>query len=200
MWIRRIKQFGVNTRHWKQSWLRVSGGSGSPYLCYRTRTEQQRQIRNEDLQIELEYFSEDYDEEREMEPRPEPRTKATLTLRLRSPGVRRQRERVVRFEDAPNREGNRRGRNAEGTRISNPLLGRLLLYKEGGTSKWDRFSPYRGSNHGLLLSLLKSPKEILATEKATRSFEPPPKIFRSKRTRDMSKYCYFQEDYGHGYQ
>ncbi|GKA18803.1 hypothetical protein Tco_0698718 [Tanacetum coccineum] len=77
--------------------------------------EQQRQIRNEDLQIELEYFSEDYDEEREMEPRPEPRTKATLTLRLRSPGVRRQRERVVRFEDAPNREGNRRGRNAEGS-------------------------------------------------------------------------------------
>ncbi|GJW18500.1 hypothetical protein Tco_0025936 [Tanacetum coccineum] len=75
--------------------------------------ERRRQIRNEDLLIELEYFSEDYDEEREIEPRPEPRTKATLTLRLRSPGVRRQRERVVRFEDAPNREGNRRGRNAQ---------------------------------------------------------------------------------------
>ncbi|GKD95152.1 hypothetical protein Tco_1374989 [Tanacetum coccineum] len=43
---------------------------------------------------------------------------ATPTLRLRSLGVRRQRERVVGFEDAPNREGNRRGRNAEGFRPS----------------------------------------------------------------------------------
>ncbi|GKE77454.1 hypothetical protein Tco_1543574 [Tanacetum coccineum] len=80
--------------------------------------ERRRQIRNEDLRTELEYFSEDYDEEREMEPRPEPRREATPTLRLRSPGVRRQRERVVGFEDAPNREGNRRGRNAEGIRPS----------------------------------------------------------------------------------
>ncbi|GJZ61536.1 hypothetical protein Tco_0617673, partial [Tanacetum coccineum] len=54
----------------------------------------------------------DYDEEREMEPRPEPRREATPTLRLRSPVVRKQRERVMGFEDAPNREGNKRGRNA----------------------------------------------------------------------------------------
>ncbi|GJR25030.1 reverse transcriptase domain-containing protein [Tanacetum coccineum] len=40
----------------------------------------------------------------------------------------------------------------------------------------DRFSPYRGPNHGLLPNLSKSPKEILATEKAARSFEPPLKI------------------------
>ncbi|GJR70125.1 reverse transcriptase domain-containing protein [Tanacetum coccineum] len=80
--------------------------------------ERRRQIRNEDLRSELEYFSEDYDEEREMEPRPEPNWEATLTLRLRSPMVRRQRERVVGFEEAPNREGSRRGRNAEGIRPS----------------------------------------------------------------------------------
>ncbi|GKA68078.1 hypothetical protein Tco_0767995 [Tanacetum coccineum] len=80
--------------------------------------EQRRQIRNEDLRTKLEYFSKDYDEEREMEPMPEPRREATLTLRLRSPRVRRQRERVVGFEDAPNREGNRRGRNVEGIRPS----------------------------------------------------------------------------------
>ncbi|GJV25023.1 hypothetical protein Tco_1377718 [Tanacetum coccineum] len=60
--------------------------------------------------------SEDYDEEREMEPRPEPRMEATPTLWLRSPGIRRQRERVVGFKDAPNREENRRGRNVEGIR------------------------------------------------------------------------------------
>nr|GEX19891.1 reverse transcriptase domain-containing protein [Tanacetum cinerariifolium] len=60
--------------------------------------ESQRHIRNEDLRTEFEYFSEDYDEEREMEPRLEPRREATLTLWLRSHGVRRQQERVIRFE------------------------------------------------------------------------------------------------------
>ncbi|GJT75264.1 hypothetical protein Tco_1041989 [Tanacetum coccineum] len=60
----------------------------------------------------------DYDEEREMEPRLEPRRETAPTLRLRSPRVRRQRERVVGFEDAPNREGNRRGMNAKGIRPS----------------------------------------------------------------------------------
>ncbi|GKB55307.1 hypothetical protein Tco_0906060 [Tanacetum coccineum] len=66
-----------------------------------------------------------------------------------------------------------------------------------GQKNKDRFSPYRGPNHGLLPSLSKSPKEILATEKDARSFEPPPKMFGSKRSRDMSKYCHFHEDYGH---
>nr|GEX79835.1 hypothetical protein [Tanacetum cinerariifolium] len=62
--------------------------------------------------------SEDYDEEREMEPRPEPNWEATLTFWPRSPVVRRQRERVVGFNKAPNMEGSRRGRNAEGIRSS----------------------------------------------------------------------------------
>ncbi|GJZ18204.1 hypothetical protein Tco_0554327 [Tanacetum coccineum] len=75
-------------------------------------------IRNEDLRTELEYFNEDYDEEREMEPRPEPNREATPTLRLRSHVVRRQRERIVGFEEAPNREGSREVRNAEGSRPS----------------------------------------------------------------------------------
>ncbi|GJR77698.1 hypothetical protein Tco_0090063 [Tanacetum coccineum] len=70
--------------------------------------ERRRQIRNEDLQTELDNFSKDYDEEREMEPRPEPHREATPTFWPRSPVVRRQRERVVGFEEAPNREGSRR--------------------------------------------------------------------------------------------
>ncbi|GKD96023.1 hypothetical protein Tco_1379920 [Tanacetum coccineum] len=78
--------------------------------------ERQRQIRNEDLQTELKYFSEDYDEDQEMEPIPDPHREATPNLRLRSPIVHRQRERVMGFEVAPNREGSRRGRNAESTR------------------------------------------------------------------------------------
>ncbi|GKC56920.1 hypothetical protein Tco_1084518 [Tanacetum coccineum] len=44
-----------------------------------------------------------------------------------------------------------------------------------------RFSPYQGPNHGLLPNLSKIPKEILATEKAARSFEPPPKMFENSR-------------------
>ncbi|GKF38914.1 hypothetical protein Tco_0118975, partial [Tanacetum coccineum] len=59
------------------------------------------------------HLTEDYDEEQEMKPRHEPRREATLTLRLRSLRVRKQRERVVGFEDAPNREGNMRRRNAK---------------------------------------------------------------------------------------
>ncbi|GJR08237.1 hypothetical protein Tco_0790889 [Tanacetum coccineum] len=62
-------------------------------------------------------------------------------------------------------------------------------FKKSKKSSWDnnrghknkdRFSPYRGPNHGLLPSMSKSPKEILAMEKAARSFEPPPKMFGMK--------------------
>ncbi|GJW25437.1 hypothetical protein Tco_0039248 [Tanacetum coccineum] len=80
--------------------------------------DRRRQIHNEDLKTELEYFSEDYDEEREMEPRPERTRKVTPPLRTRSPRVCRQREMVVGFEEAPNREGSRTGRNTEGNRPS----------------------------------------------------------------------------------
>ncbi|GKC13080.1 hypothetical protein Tco_1009862 [Tanacetum coccineum] len=49
--------------------------------------ERRRQMRNNDLRTELEYFSEDYDEEREMEPRPEPTRAATPPLRIASPWI-----------------------------------------------------------------------------------------------------------------
>ncbi|GJX29466.1 reverse transcriptase domain-containing protein [Tanacetum coccineum] len=77
------------------------------------------------------------------------------------------------------------------------LIEKTYTWVEVREKNKDRFSPYRGPNHGLLPSLSKSLKEILATEKAARSFEPPPKMFGSKRSRDMSKYGHFYEDYGH---
>ncbi|GKG12198.1 hypothetical protein Tco_0346435, partial [Tanacetum coccineum] len=77
-----------------------------------------RQICNEDLRTKLEYFSKDYDEEREMESRPERTREVTPPLRTRSPRVCRLRERVVGFEEAPNREGSRIGWNTEGNRHS----------------------------------------------------------------------------------
>ncbi|GKA06850.1 reverse transcriptase domain-containing protein [Tanacetum coccineum] len=84
--------------------------------------------------------------------------------------------------------------------LENKNFGRASLHGpsihlQRGQKNKDRFSPYWGPNHGLLPS--KSPKEILVTEKATRSFEPPLKMFGSKRSRDMSKYCHLHEDYGH---
>nr|GEW10350.1 reverse transcriptase domain-containing protein [Tanacetum cinerariifolium] len=76
--------------------------------------ERRRQIRNEDHRTELGYFSKEYDEEREMEPRPDQNRETTSPLCMRSPRVRRQRERVVGFEEAPNREGGRIEWNVEG--------------------------------------------------------------------------------------
>ncbi|GJT82107.1 hypothetical protein Tco_1056449 [Tanacetum coccineum] len=81
---------------------------------------------------------------------------------------------------------------------SSQKAGSILNYKDlKGQKRRDRFSPYRGPNHGLLSSLSKSPREILATEKAARSFEQPPRMLGSRRSRDMSKYCHFYEDHGH---
>ncbi|GJR58555.1 hypothetical protein Tco_1500717 [Tanacetum coccineum] len=66
-----------------------------------------------------------------------------------------------------------------------------------GQKSRDNFSPYRGPNHGLLSSLSKSPREIPATKKVAISFEQPSRMLGSRRSRDMSKYCYFREDHGH---
>ncbi|GJV77430.1 reverse transcriptase domain-containing protein [Tanacetum coccineum] len=90
--------------------------------------DRRRQIRNEDLRTELEYFSKDYDEERKMEPRPERTREVTPPLRTRSPMVRRQRERVVGFEEASNKEGSKTGRNTEG----NPSVGGTSVYLPQG--------------------------------------------------------------------
>ncbi|GJT77182.1 hypothetical protein Tco_1043907 [Tanacetum coccineum] len=44
---------------------------------------------------------------------------------------------------------------------------------KGKKKNRDRFSPYNGSNHGLLTNLSKSPREILATKKEAKTFEQP---------------------------
>ncbi|GJT12409.1 reverse transcriptase domain-containing protein [Tanacetum coccineum] len=77
------------------------------------------------------------------------------------------------------------------------LMEKTYTWVEVREKNKDRFSPYRGPNHGLLPSLSKSSKKVLAMEKAARSFESPPKMFGSKRSQDMSKYCHFHEDYVH---
>ncbi|GKF92867.1 hypothetical protein Tco_0279586, partial [Tanacetum coccineum] len=45
-----------------------------------------------------------------------------------------------------------------------------------GKKNKDRFSLYRGSNHGQLSNLSKSPREILATKKIAKAFKQPPCI------------------------
>nr|GEV78222.1 reverse transcriptase domain-containing protein [Tanacetum cinerariifolium] len=83
--------------------------------------ERQRQIHNEYLRIGLEYFSEAYDEEREMEPRLETNKETTPPLRQRSLVVRRQRERIIGFEEAPIKEGNKEEEMSKAT-FEFPLL------------------------------------------------------------------------------
>nr|GEZ45041.1 hypothetical protein [Tanacetum cinerariifolium] len=49
--------------------------------------DRRRQMRNNDLRTELEYFNKDYNEEREMDPRPEPTRAATPPFRVASPRI-----------------------------------------------------------------------------------------------------------------
>ncbi|GKB84306.1 reverse transcriptase domain-containing protein [Tanacetum coccineum] len=60
-----------------------------------------------------------------------------------------------------------------------------------------RFSPYKGQNHKLLSNLVKSPREILATEKVAKTFEQPPRLPGANWSKDKTRYCHFHEDYGH---
>ncbi|GJV71971.1 hypothetical protein Tco_1491966 [Tanacetum coccineum] len=196
-----------------------------------------RQMRNNDLRTELEYFSKDYDEEREMEPRPEPTRAATPPLRVASPRIHRRVEeqwgsKELRVEGKAGLKGILKGEGLQkkhpremevkvGQALPNNIGGNLpsngaVLNPVGSVTPFMRWiedyplldvlkmpshiSSYDGKgdpdnfqhlfegdiqmqkwlmgpNHGLLPSLSKSPKEILATEKAARSFEPPPKMF-----------------------
>ncbi|GKB83245.1 hypothetical protein Tco_0950140 [Tanacetum coccineum] len=102
----------------------------------------------------------DYDEEREMEPRPEPNREATPPLWLRSHVVRRHRERIVGFKEAPNRVGSRGGRNAKGSRPSKietrengnrgvdlpPLLAAHLGRNESGQPLQSSLTPVHGGH------------------------------------------------------
>ncbi|GKC18774.1 hypothetical protein Tco_1020924 [Tanacetum coccineum] len=47
---------------------------------------------------------------------------------------------------------------------------------KGRKKNQDKFSPYKGSNHGLLVNFVKSLREILVTEKATKAFKEPPRM------------------------
>ncbi|GJX06081.1 reverse transcriptase domain-containing protein [Tanacetum coccineum] len=60
-----------------------------------------------------------------------------------------------------------------------------------------RFSPYKGQNHKLLSNLVKSPREILATEKVAKTFEQPPRLPGANWSKGKTRYCHFHEDYGH---
>ncbi|XP_071712607.1 uncharacterized protein [Rutidosis leptorrhynchoides] len=70
--------------------------------------------------------------------------------------------------------------------------------KSGRRNERNRFSPYRRENtSGILGTLMKSPKEILATEKAAQAFKAPPKLNSKGKMRDTSKFCDFHNDFGH---
>ncbi|GJT75922.1 reverse transcriptase domain-containing protein [Tanacetum coccineum] len=114
--------------------------------------ERRRQGRNEDIHNKLEYFSEEYDEEREMEPRPMRVWEATPIPQVASSRVRRQKERVVEFEDAPNREGSKATHEPSflGSGGSSSFGGPPTYYSYGG---YDSQAPAGGivpASHGLI--------------------------------------------------
>ncbi|GJZ82211.1 hypothetical protein Tco_0647384 [Tanacetum coccineum] len=64
----------------------------------------------------------------------------------------------------------------------------------------ERFLPFQGTIIRTASSMSQKPntRDIIATEKATaKSFEQPSRMFRNRRSRDMSKYCHFYEDHRH---
>ncbi|GKB38004.1 hypothetical protein Tco_0882946 [Tanacetum coccineum] len=61
--------------------------------------EHRKQIRNEDICTEQDYYNEEYDEEREMEPRPARAKETTLVLRTGSPRRRPSERRVEEIKN-----------------------------------------------------------------------------------------------------
>nr|GEV23642.1 retrotransposon Gag domain-containing protein [Tanacetum cinerariifolium] len=60
----------------------------------------------------------------------------------------------------------------------------------------DKFTPYNKDN-GILGSLFKSLREILATKKVTKAFNPHTRMTGRRKNRDTTKYCHFYKDHGH---
>ncbi|XP_071687707.1 uncharacterized protein [Rutidosis leptorrhynchoides] len=65
--------------------------------------------------------------------------------------------------------------------------------KGGGSQK---FKSGHNENVALIKDLTKTPKEILATEVVSKSFDPPMPLSKYGN-RDKSKFCDFHDDYGH---
>nr|XP_043629940.1 uncharacterized protein LOC122601246 [Erigeron canadensis] len=55
----------------------------------------------------------------------------------------------------------------------------------------------RGGPYDRIVNLIKSPREILKTERVGGNFKPPRPMIHRTGKKDMSKYCEFHEDRGH---
>ncbi|GJY67874.1 hypothetical protein Tco_0470856 [Tanacetum coccineum] len=60
-----------------------------------------------------------------------------------------------------------------------------------------RSFPYKGESHKLLSNLVKSPREILATKRVSKTFERPLWLLGPNWSKDKTRYCHFHKDYGH---
>nr|GEW81337.1 hypothetical protein [Tanacetum cinerariifolium] len=125
-----------------------------------------RQMRNNDLLTELEYFSEDYDEEREMKPRSEPTRAATPPLRIASPRICRFEERTMRFEGAQSRGQTLKLPHANSTGKP-PYSGDSCPSPTGGARTID----LEAVKSGQLAQLVKGVKEKKQKTTGTRSEE-----------------------------
>ncbi|GJY86414.1 hypothetical protein Tco_0500440 [Tanacetum coccineum] len=105
--------------------------------------DRRRQVRNEDLRTELDYYSQEYDEEREMEPRPARVMETTLVLRTRDASRVERKSDDKRPSERIVEEGGSRGGNVPSVL---PTSG-LFFHSQGGNPSFGGAStchPYRG--------------------------------------------------------
>nr|GEU62257.1 hypothetical protein [Tanacetum cinerariifolium] len=59
-----------------------------------------------------------------------------------------------------------------------------------------KFTPYNKDN-GILESLFKSLRELLAIKKVVKAFNPHTRMTGKRKNKDITKYCHFCKDHGH---
>ncbi|GKE09734.1 hypothetical protein Tco_1413285, partial [Tanacetum coccineum] len=129
-----------------------------------------------------------------------------------SPRVHRRSERVVGFEEIQNKWESRVERSSKGRRTSEeasrgngsqnvnlpPLLAAHIGRSKNRVKGQKPALPYKGeSPQNVYPNLVKSPRDILATERVAKTFERPPWLPGPNWSKDKTRYCHFHKDYGH---
>nr|GEY04040.1 reverse transcriptase domain-containing protein [Tanacetum cinerariifolium] len=168
--------------------------------------ERKRQIRNEDLRTELEYFSKEYDKEKEMEPRPTSARETTLILRAGN-GNGQPLQSSLTFVHRGHQPSTNTGGNLPTNDDTLLILGlheeqHIFGFVHG--LKTRSLVEFLSTNHP---TTYKDPMEKTYTwikpkgnpsnREGSKTFEQPPRMIRRKLPHNMSKYYHFYKDHGH---
>nr|GEZ34351.1 hypothetical protein [Tanacetum cinerariifolium] len=172
--------------------------------------ERRRQMRNEDLRTELEYFSKEYDKEKEMEPRPTCARETTLILHAGS-----LRKKFTKTHLAVHNINKKEGESTRAfiTRYTDDTLLILGLHEEQHIFGFVHGLKTRSLVEFLSTNLPTTYKDLMektytwieanepkgnpSNKEGSKTFEQPPRMIRRKLPRNMSKYYHFYKDHGH---